>query len=61
MCLGMFTATFAQSTKKFAVCKVIEKKDKVDVLFSQDVKYLGTDYEKNVLYCHGGMCGGGCR
>ena len=50
MCLGMFSMTFAQSAKKFAVCKVIEKKNKVEVLFSSDVKYLGTEYEKNVLY-----------
>lgn len=50
LCLGMFSMTFAQSAKKFAVCKVIEKKGKVEVLFSQDVRYLGTDYEKNVLY-----------
>ena len=49
MCLAM-TCSFAQSGKKFAVCKVIEKKGKVEVLFSKDVTYLGTDYEKNVLY-----------
>jgi len=47
---GIFTFAFAQSNKKFAVCKVVEKKNKVEVLFSQDVKYLGSDYEKNVLY-----------
>lgn len=50
ICLGMFSMTFAQSAKKFAVCKVVEKKGKVEVLFSKDVTYLGTDYEKNVLY-----------
>lgn len=49
MCLAM-ACSFAQSGKKFAVCKVIEKKGKVEVLFSKDVTYLGTDYEKNVLY-----------
>ena len=49
MCLAM-TCSFAQNGKKFAVCKVIEKKGKVEVLFSKDVTYLGTDYEKNVLY-----------
>lgn len=47
---GAFAFAFAQSNKKFAVCKIVEKKNKVEVLFSQDVKYLGTDYEKNVLY-----------
>lgn len=46
----MYSMTFAQTEKKFAVCKVIEKKNKVKVEFSDDVKYLGTDYEKNVLY-----------
>ena len=50
ICLGMFSMTFAQTTQKFAVCKVVEKKGKVEVLFSKDVTYLGTDYEKNVLY-----------
>lgn len=49
MCLAM-ACSFAQGGKKFAVCKVIEKKGKVEVLFSKDVTYLGTDYEKNVLY-----------
>lgn len=49
MCLAM-ACSFAQSGKKFAVCKVIEKKGKVEVFFSKDVTYLGTDYEKNVLY-----------
>ena len=51
--LGVFTLSLAQNNKKFAVCKIIEKKNKVEVLFSQDVKYLGTDYEKNVLYFEG--------
>ena len=50
ICLGMFSMTFAQTTQKFAVCKVVEKKRKVKVLFSKDVTYLGRDYEKNVLY-----------
>lgn len=50
ICLGIFNMTFAQSAKKFAVCKVVEKKNKVEVLFSSDVRYLGTEYEKNVLY-----------
>lgn len=48
--LGMYSVSCAQTEKKFAVCKVIEKKNKVKVEFSDDVKYLGTDYEKNVLY-----------
>ena len=51
--LGVFTLSLAQNNKKFAVCKIVEKKNKVEVLFSQDVKYLGTDYEKNVLYFEG--------
>ena len=46
----MYSVSCAQTEKKFAVCKVIEKKNKVKVEFSDDVKYLGTDYEKNVLY-----------
>ena len=50
LCLGMYSVSYAQTEKKFAVCKVIEKKNKVKVEFSDDVKYLGTDYEKNVLY-----------
>ena len=50
LCLGMYSVSCAQTEKKFAVCKVIEKKNKVKVEFSDDVKYLGTDYEKNVLY-----------
>lgn len=56
MCLGMSTTTFAQSKKKFAVCKVIEKakkngKVKVKVTFSKDVRYIGgREYEKNVLF-----------
>lgn len=48
--MSVFCVAFAQTNKKFAVCKVVEKKDKVEILFSKDVKYLGTDYEKNVLY-----------
>ena len=50
LCLGMYSVSCAQTEKKFAVCKVIEKKNKVKEKFSDDVKYLGTDYEKNVLY-----------
>lgn len=49
MCLAM-ACSFAQSVNKFAVCKVVEKKGKVKVLFSKNVTYLGTDYKKNVLY-----------
>lgn len=49
MCLGMFGMTFAQTTQKFVTCQIIEKKGKVELEFSQDVKCLGTDYEHIIL------------
>lgn len=48
MCLAILCG-FAQTTQKFAVCTVIEKKGKVELEFSQDVKYLGADYEETIL------------
>lgn len=50
MCLGLSFVAFPQNNDKFASCMVIEKKNKVEVKFSPEVKYLGTNYEKNVLY-----------
>lgn len=50
LCMGFIGIVLAQTTQKFAVCKVIEKKNKVKVEFGENVSCLGTDYEKNVLY-----------
>lgn len=45
-----FSFVAAQEQTHYATCKVIEKDKKVKVEFSQDVKFLGVDYEKTVMY-----------
>lgn len=34
----------------YATCKVVERNNKVYFEFSKEIKYLGTDYEKTIIY-----------
>lgn len=34
----------------YATCKVVERNNKVYFEFSKEVKYLGADYEKTIIY-----------
>ena len=49
MCFCVFSFTFAQTTQKFVTCQVVEKKGKVELEFTQDVRYFGSDYEDFIL------------
>lgn len=48
MCLSYVFGAMAQ--EHYATCKVIEEKNKVKFEFSKEVKYLGSDYEKTIMY-----------
>jgi hypothetical protein len=42
-------ATYSQKNS-FATCKVLERNHKVHVEFTDEIKYLGSNYEKTVMY-----------
>jgi len=48
--MGMCQMCFSQTTKKYAYCKVIECKNRVDITFTDEVRYLGVNYERMVLF-----------
>ena len=48
MCLLGLCRTMAQ--EHYATCKVIEENGKVKFEFSPEIRYLGNDYERTIIY-----------
>lgn len=49
LALMMFTPHLF-SQEHYAFCKVLEKDQKVKIEFSKEVKYLGNEYEKTIVF-----------
>lgn len=51
--LCLLSAVSVTAQDHYATCKVVERKQKVKFEFTKEVKYLGSDYEKTIIFFRG--------